>query len=90
MYMTTDVVFNGASTKEGTGVVNSMTLGATGLVEVLHCKISRRLHGNFRLPDTPQVSLQAREVAQQAFDRRERIAIEKRQHKDGQLCGVLN
>jgi hypothetical protein len=68
MYMTTDVAFNGASTlEEGTGVVNSMTLGATGLVEVLHCVLHGDYTGTFLSPDTPQVSLQAREVAQQAF-----------------------
>jgi hypothetical protein len=43
MYMTTDVTFNGASTlDDGTGILNTFTLGATGY-EVLHCV----LHGDY-------------------------------------------
>jgi phage tail protein X len=68
MYMTTDVTFNGASTlDDGTGILNTFTLGATGYVEVLHCVLHGDYTGTFLSPDTPQVSLQAKEVAQQAF-----------------------
>jgi hypothetical protein len=39
-----DVTFNGASTlDDGTGILNTFTLGATGYVEVLHCV----LHGDY-------------------------------------------
>lgn len=67
VYLTRDAVFEGASDEDGTAICNKFALGASAQVEVLHCVVHGDYTGTFLSPDTPQASLQAKDIARQVF-----------------------